>query len=89
MNKTKKDIITVSKSAHGTADIVVYSDRSSGVFDWFKNLDVWGSYGYDRFNDGGRYFEIPMSIAKVLKDIPAIRRKGFTVEYEGDLSNWI
>lgn len=65
--------ITISKSAHGTADVVVYNLPSTKMVDFFMLLDIWGSKGYDRFNDDGLYFEVPAFVYDIIEDIPFIQ----------------
>ena len=72
--------ITISKSAHGTADVVVYNLPSIKMLDFFALLDVWGSKGYDRFNDEGLYFEIPQFFYDNINNIPFIKSNGIIIE---------
>lgn len=65
--------ITISKSAHGTADVVVYNLPSIKMVDFFMLLDIWGSKGYDRFNDDGLYFEVPIFMYDIIEDIPFVK----------------
>lgn len=65
--------ITISKSAHGTADVVVYNLPSIKMVDFFMLFDIWGSKGYDRFNDDGLYFEVPTFVYDIIEDIPFIK----------------
>ena len=69
--------IIISKSAHGTADVVVYNlpcyHRTIRMVDFFVFLDIWGSRGYDRFNDDGLYFEVPAFVYDIIEDIPFIK----------------
>ena len=77
MNEKK---VRVSKSAYGTADVVVYNLPSIKMVDFFALLDVWGSKGYDRFNDGGLYFEVPMFVYENIECIPFLQMNGIVVE---------
>lgn len=71
--------ITISKSAYGTADVVVYDLPSTKMVDFFMLFDIWGSRGYDRFNDDGLYFEVPAFVYDIIKDIPFIRTNSIIV----------
>ena len=64
--------IEISNDIHGMADVVVYCDEK-GAFDWFRFLDVWGSTGYDRFGDGGLYFEMDVDVAKAIPNMAFVR----------------
>ena len=72
--------IVIMKSAHGTADVVVYELPSIKMVDFFALLDIWGSKGYDRFEDGGLYFEVPMFVYDHIEEIPFIKSSGIEVE---------
>lgn len=78
--------IEISKNIHGTADVVVYCDEK-GAFDWFRFLDVWGSAGYDRFGDGGLYFEMDADVAKSIPKMAFIRHSNAEVNFEWGDSN--
>lgn len=65
--------IVVSKSAHGTTDVVVYDLPSTKMVDFFALLDIWGSKGYDRFNDDGLYFEVPVFMYDIIEEIPFVK----------------
>ena len=65
--------IIISKSAHGTADVVVHNLPSIKMVDFFMLFDIWGSRGYDRFNDDGLYFEVPTFVYDIIEDIPFIK----------------
>jgi len=73
--------IDIRKNVHGNADVVVYADN--GVFDWFRFLDIWGSRGYDRFGDGGLYFEVPEEVAKAIPKMAYVRHSGAEIKIEG------
>ena len=64
--------IVISKSAHGTVDIVVYDLPSIKMVDFFMLLDIWGSKGYDRFHDDGLYFEVPTFVYDIIEQIPFV-----------------
>ena len=83
-----KTRICISKNIHGTADVLVYCDEK-GAFDWFRFLDVWGSTGYDRFNDGGLYFEMDVDTVKAIPKMAFIRHCGAEVEFEGSVEDWL
>ena len=68
-----KPKIVVSKSVHKTVDVVVYNLPSIKMVDFFALLDIWGSKGYDRFNDDGLYFEVPEFVYDIIEDIPFIK----------------
>lgn len=65
--------IVISKSAHGTADVIVYNLPSIKMVDFFMLFDIWGSKGYDRFNDDGLYFEVPVFVYDIIEEIPFIK----------------
>lgn len=77
MNEKK---VRISKSAHGTADVVIYNLPSVKMVDFFAILDVWGSKGYDRFNDGGLYFEVPMFVYENIESIPFLKANRILIE---------
>lgn len=72
--------IVISKSPHGTADVVVYNMPSIKMVDFFALLDIWESKGYDRFNDEGLYFEVPLFIYDNIDAIPFIKANGIEIE---------
>ena len=77
--KANKPKITISKSAHGTVDVIVYNLPSIKMVDFFMLLDIWGSKGYDRFNDDGLYFEVPVFMYDILADIPFVKTNNIEV----------
>ena len=77
MNEKK---VRISKSAHGTANVVIYNLPSIKMVDFFALLDVWGSKGYDRFNDGGLYFEVPMFVYENIESIPFLKANRILIE---------
>ncbi len=77
MGKAK---IVISKSAHKTVDIVVYNLPSIKMVDFFSMLDIWGSKGYDRFNDEGLYFEVPEFVYDNIENIPFIKTNSIQIE---------
>ena len=77
MNEKK---VRILKSAHGTADVVIYNLPSIKMVDFFALLDVWGSKGYDRFNDGGLYFEVPMFVYENIDSIPFLKANRILIE---------
>lgn len=77
MNEKK---VRISKSAHGTADVVIYNLPSIKMVDFFTLLDVWGSKGYDRFSDGGLYFEVPMFVYENIDSIPFLKANRILIE---------
>ena len=77
MNEKK---VKISKSAHGTADVVIYNLPSIKMVEFFALLDVWGSKGYDRFNDGGLYFEVPMFVYENIDSIPFLKANRILIE---------
>ena len=66
--------IHLSKSVHGTADAVIFDMPNTKLVDWFSLIDIWGSPGYDRFNDGGLYFEIPKEMYDIIPKLPFISK---------------
>lgn len=77
MNEKK---VRISKSVHGTANVVIYNLPSIKMVDFFALLDIWGSKGYDRFNDGGLYFEVPMFVYENIESIPFLKANRILVE---------
>lgn len=77
MNEKK---VRISKSVHGTANVVIYNLPSIKMVDFFALLDVWGSKGYDRFNDGGLYFEVPMFVYENIESIPFLKANRILIE---------
>lgn len=77
MNKPR---IKIWKSANGTTDVTVYSLPNTKMVDFFSLYDVWGSRGYDRWNDDGLYFECPAFLYDIIEEIPFIRLNGIIVE---------
>lgn len=77
MNEKK---VKISKSAHGTADVVIYNLPSIKMVEFFALLDLWGSRGYDRFNDGGLYFEVPMFVYENIDSIPFLKSNRILIE---------
>ena len=77
MNEKK---VRISRSAYGTADVVVYNLPSIKMVDFFSLLDVWGSKGYDRFDDGGLYFEVPMFVYENIENIQFLKTSGILIE---------
>lgn len=75
-----KGRIVISKSAHTrSVDVVVYNLPSIKMVDWFALMDIWGSKGYDRFNDGGLYFELPAFIYNEIENLPFVKMNGLEV----------
>ena len=72
--------IRISRSAHGTTDVVIYNLRSIKMVDFFELLDIWGSKGYDRFDDGGLYFEVPSFVYDNIEELPFVSREQITIE---------
>lgn len=70
---TNKPKIVISKSVHNTVDVVVYELPSTKMVDFFMLLDIWGSKGYDRFNDNGLYFEVPTFVYDAIEEIPFVK----------------
>ena len=77
MNEKK---VRISRSAYGNADVVVYNLPSIKMVDFFSLLDVWGSKGYDRFDDGGLYFEVPMFVYENIENIQFLKTSGILIE---------
>ena len=77
MNEKK---VRISRSAYGTADVVIYNLPSIKMVDFFFFFDVWGSKGYDRFDDGGLYFEVPMFVYENIENIPSSKTSGILIE---------
>lgn len=79
MNNPK---IKISKSAHGTTDVVIYDMPRIKLVDWFALIDIWGSRGYDRFHDDGLYFELPKELYDIIENLPFISKYHITVNKE-------
>ena len=79
MAEENKPKIVISKSAHGTVDVVVYNLPSTKMVDFFMLLDIWSSRGYDRFNDDGLYFEVPSFVYDIIDDIPFVKTNNIEI----------
>lgn len=66
--------IRISYSAYRTCDIVLYDMPNTKLVDWFALIDIWGSPGYDRFKDGGLYFEIPREMCDIIPTLPFVKK---------------
>ena len=66
--------IVLYKSAHRTTDAVIYDMPNRKLLDWFSLVDIWGSPGYDRYNDGGLYFELPKELYDIIPTLPFVSR---------------
>lgn len=66
--------IVLYRSAHGTIDTVIYNMPNTKLVDWFSLVDIWGSWGYDRYNDGGLYFELPKELYDIIPTLPFVSR---------------
>lgn len=71
--------IKMWKSAHRTIDVVIYNMPDIKLVGWFELMDIWGSRGYDRFRDGGLYFELPGYMFDIIPDLPFVKRYVITV----------
>ena len=74
-----KSEIRISRNIHGTIDVVIYHMPNTDIRKWFELTDIWGSWGYDRFNDGGLYFELPENMYSIIPTLPFINRYGITI----------
>lgn len=74
-----KQKIRIARSAHGTTDVILYNPKAE-VKSFFALLDIWGSNGYDRFGDGGLYFEVPCFVYDNVEKLPFIARQQIEVE---------
>lgn len=72
--------IRLYKSAHGTVDAIIYDMPSINIVNWFSLIDIWGSRGYDCFNDGGLYFEIPMELYDIIPDLHFVKQYNIVIE---------
>lgn len=72
--------VKVSKSVHNTCDVVIYGMPNSKIVDWFSLMDIWGSKGYDRFNDNGLYFELPEWFYSAVENLPFVSNYKIKVE---------
>ena len=72
--------IRLYKSVHGTVDAIIYDMPSINIVDWFSLIDIWGSRGYDRFNDGGLYFEIPIELYDIIPDLHFVKQYNIVIE---------
>lgn len=75
----KHPTIRISHSVHGTCDVVIYNMPDKKFENFFSVLDIWASGGYDRFNDGGRYFEVPTWVYDHIDEIASIKNNGIKV----------
>lgn len=66
--------IEISRSAHKTCDVVIFDMPNTKLVDWFSLIDIWHSPGYDRFHNGGLYFEIPMEMYDAIPSLPFVSR---------------
>lgn len=66
--------IVLYKSAHRTTDAVIYDMPNTKLVDWFSLVDIWGSPGYDRYEDGGLYFELPKELYDIIPTLPFVSR---------------
>lgn len=65
--------VRISRSVHGTTDVVLYNlefDRDNMIRNWFELVDIWRSRGYDRFGDGGLYFETTAELYDLIPKLP-------------------
>ena len=74
--------IKVWRSGHGTTDVTVYGLHRKEMVEFFGLFDIWGSHGYNRWNDGGLYFECPGFFYDIVEGIPFIQRDRIIVEKE-------
>lgn len=77
-----KPIVKISKSAHGTCDVIIYDMPNIKMVDWFSMMDVWGSRGYDRYGDDGLYFELPSFTYDIIEEIPFVRLNSVFIDKE-------
>ena len=71
--------IRLYKSAHGTVDATIYDMPSIKIVDGFSLIDIWGSRGYDRYNDDGLYFEIPAEFYDLIPNLHFVKEFGIEV----------
>lgn len=71
--------IVIQRSAHGTLDVIIYDMPNINLVKWFELMDIWGSKGYDRFNDDGLYFELPCNMCDIIETLPFISSYGIKV----------
>lgn len=71
--------IKVYRSCYRTINVFLYN-ITDDVKAWFSMMDVWGSQGYDRFKDGGIFYELPNDFYDLIQELPFIKRKRITVE---------
>ena len=74
--------IAISKSAHGTIDVVIYDMPDTKLVDWFSLVDVWGSPGYDRYGDNGLYFELPKELYDIIPLLPFVSKYNINIVRE-------
>lgn len=85
----KQITINMSLSTHGTVDVFLYgvSDVSvicknisrEDLLKFFQMMDIWNSSGYDRYNDGGLYFELPLFAWDHLDSIQCLCSKNIKI----------
>ena len=68
---------TIKETENGA---LAYTTTDSKMVDFFSLLDVWGSKGYDRFDDGGLYVEVPMFLYENIENIPFLKTSGILIE---------
>lgn len=73
--------IEIYKSVHGTTDVIIYDIPNKKIADWFSMVDVWGSRGYDRFDNCGLYFELPKELYDIIPALPFVDRYHIEVVY--------
>lgn len=78
--------IRIMKSAHNTTDVIVYNTPLA-ITNWFALVDIWGSRGYDRFGDGGLYFEVPIEMYDIVPCLPFVNRFGIKIKKECSVEN--
>ena len=72
--------IVVSKNHFKTTDVVVYNLPKISLVDFFSTFDIWGSKGYDRYDDGGLYFELPEFVYDHIEEFPFIKKYNIEIE---------
>lgn len=76
-------IMKIWKNVGSTMSVVIYNmpnTTNARIVDMFHLLDVWGSRCYDRFNDDGLYFELPIEMYDILPTLPFVKANHIDIQ---------
>ena len=76
--------ILMWKSVHGSTDVVIYDMPDINIVKWFELVDIWGSRGYDRFNDGGLFYELPKELYDIIPNLYFVKKYSIKIDYPED-----